>query len=237
VRFLVYANEFDVEGILATTSAWLREEVHTEIIRDHLDAYGEVRGNLLIHASGYPTAEELQARVRSCLPVYGLKGVGEGMDSEGSEFILQILDDPDERPLWISIWGGANCLAQALWKLKETRSSVEVGRVISKVRVYAISDQDDSSQCLRGALPKLSYIVSPSDQGFEDYRRATWWGISGDDLAAHVPKAMFCRRIEALGRPCTPLIRGPRFEIVDNPWLSKHIRSHALSPYPVHHGG
>jgi len=226
VRFLVYANEFDVEGILATTSTSLREAVHPELIRGHLEAYGEVRGNLLIHASGYPTAEELQARVRSCLPVYGIEGVGEGMDSEGSELILRVLDDPDDRPLWIPVWGGANCLAQALWKLKETRSPVEVDRLISKIRVYAISDQDDSSQCLREAFPKLSYIVSPSDQGYGDYKTATWWGISGDDLAINVPKAMFCRQLKARGRPCTPIIRGPRFEIVDNPWLREHVRSH-----------
>jgi len=226
VRFLVYANQFEVEGILATTSAWLRRQVHTERIRGHLEAYGKVRDNLLVHASGYPTEQELQARVRSCLPVYGIEGVGEGMDSEGSEWILRVLDEPDDRPLWIPIWGGANCLSQALWKLKETRSPAEVERLISKLRVYAISDQDDSSQCLRGAFPELFYIVSPSDQGHGDYRTATWWGISGDKLATNVPKAMFCRHLEALGRPCTPIIRGPRFELVDNPWLEEHIRSH-----------
>jgi hypothetical protein len=226
VRFLVYANEFEVEGILATTSAWLREQVHTEMVRGHVAAYGEVRDNLLVHARGFPTAEELQAKVRSCLPVYGIEGVGEGMDSEGSELILRVLDQADDRPLWIPIWGGANCLAQALWKLKETRSPVEVDRLVSKIRVYAISDQDDSSQCLRGAFPRLSYIVSPSDQGYRDYKTATWWGISGDKLATNVPKAMFCRHLEALGRPCTPIIRGPRFEIVDSPWLEEQIRSH-----------
>ena len=77
VRFLVYANQFDIEGILATTSAWLREQVHTEMVRGHVSAYGEVRDNLAVHAPGFPTAEELQAKVGSCLPVYGIEGVGE----------------------------------------------------------------------------------------------------------------------------------------------------------------
>jgi hypothetical protein len=226
VRLLVYASEFDIEGILATTSAWLRDQVHGEIIQGHVSAYGEVRDNLLVHAPGYPTAEQLQARVAPCLPAYGLEGVGEGMDSKGSEFILRVLEAPDDRPLWITIWGGANCLAQALWKLEQSRSPIEVDRLVSKLRIYAISDQDDSSQCLRGAFPELSYIVSPSDEGYQDYRTATWWGISGDDLASNLPKAAFCRPLEAMGRRCTRIIRGPRFEIVDNPWLAEHIRSH-----------
>jgi hypothetical protein len=100
-----------------------------------------------------------------------------------------------------------------------------VERLVSKLRVYAISDQDDSSQCLRGAFPDLFYIVSPSDQGHGDYKTATWWGISGDELATHVPRTMFCRQLEVRGKPCTPIIRGPRFELVDNPWLYEHIRS------------
>ena len=44
-----------------------------------------------------------------------MKGVGEGMDSEGSNWIIKILENEDERPLWISTWGGVNTLAQALF--------------------------------------------------------------------------------------------------------------------------
>ena len=43
--------------------------------------------------------------------------------NENDSLILHYtLDKKDTRPLYVSIWGGANCLAQALWKLKMTRS-------------------------------------------------------------------------------------------------------------------
>ena len=31
-RFLLYANEMNVEGLVATTSTWQREKVHTDMI-------------------------------------------------------------------------------------------------------------------------------------------------------------------------------------------------------------
>ena len=34
VRFLVYSNEYDVEGMIATTSVWLRDKVRPDKIRE-----------------------------------------------------------------------------------------------------------------------------------------------------------------------------------------------------------
>ena len=39
VRFLVYSNQFDVEGIVATTSTWLKTAPRPDVIRPVLDAY------------------------------------------------------------------------------------------------------------------------------------------------------------------------------------------------------
>ncbi|MDM7925288.1 MAG: DUF1593 domain-containing protein, partial [bacterium] len=46
--------------------------------------------------------------------------------------------------------------------------------LISKLRVYTISDQDDSGIWIRNHFPDLFYIVSPGD----DYGRATWSAIN-----------------------------------------------------------
>ena len=78
VRFLVYANEYDVEGLIATTSTWLRNRVSPETIRTQIDAFGEVRENLLKHADGYPSKDELLAVTATHLPVFGMEGVGAG---------------------------------------------------------------------------------------------------------------------------------------------------------------
>jgi hypothetical protein len=158
VRFLVYSNEFEVEGLVATTSKFLRNKVNLNMITERVRAYGQVRNNLLLHQSGYPTMEYLLSKVTAGSPKYGMSGVGSGNDSAGSELIISAVDKPDPRPLWITIWGGPNTLAQALWKVKNTRSASEVDKFISKVRVYSIEDQDDSGSYIRRTFPNLFYI-------------------------------------------------------------------------------
>ena len=53
VRFLVYSNEFDVEGLVATTSTWMRQQVRPDVIRMLVDAYEQVRPSLLTHRPGF----------------------------------------------------------------------------------------------------------------------------------------------------------------------------------------
>lgn len=203
VRFLVYANEFDVEGLIATTSVWLRDTVRPERIVERVNAYGQVRDNLLKHAPGYPTKEHLLSVTQSGLPEFGMAGVGEGKSSEGSRHIIDVVDRPDKRPVWVSIWGGANCLAQALWDVKYTRSAEDLDAFVSKLRVYTISDQDNAGRWLRITFPNLFYIVSPSSVDHHEYHRATWTGISGDRFYRNGPMH--------------------KFELVDNPWLRENI--------------
>jgi hypothetical protein len=174
IRLLLYSNEMDIEGIVATTSCWMTDKVYPQSIVKVIKAYEKVQPNLLIHHSEYPKAEILYPLVKQGLPIYGMKGVGEGMDSEGSDWIIKMLEKEDERPLWISTWGGVNTLAQALYKIEKTKSKKEAKRLISKLRVYTISDQDDSGIWIRNNYPDLFYIVSPGD----DYENATWMGIS-----------------------------------------------------------
>lgn len=174
VRLLLYANEIDIKGIVATTSGWITDRIYPESIKKVIKAYETVQPNLLKHAAGYPEAESLNGLVKSGLPTYGMKGVGDGMDSEGSEWIIAELEKKDERPLWISTWGGVNTLAQALYKIRKTKSKSVASQLISKLRVYTISDQDDSGLWIRNEFPELFYIVTPGD----DYGNATWTGIS-----------------------------------------------------------
>lgn len=172
VRLLLYANEIDLEALVATTSTHMRGEIHPESIRRMVGLYGQVRPNLLLHAPGYPTAQALDARIRAGQPGYGLAATGPGKDTEGSRAIIAALDSPDPRPVWVSVWGGANTLAQALKTLTATRPAAEVERLVAKLRVYAISDQDDAGAWIRRTYPSLFYIVSPGGYG-----AATWGGM------------------------------------------------------------
>lgn len=172
VRLLLYANEIDIEGLVAITSTHMRGEVHPQTMRRIIGAYGRVQPNLLKHAAGYPTAQSLLSKVSVGQPAYGMAAIGPGRDTDGSRAIIAALDRPDERPLWIAAWGGTNTLAQALLTLQATRSPAEVERLVGKLRVYAISDQDDTGAWIRKTFPRLFYVVSPGGYG-----AATWMGM------------------------------------------------------------
>src|SRR3954447_12570368 len=174
VRLLTYSNVIDIQGLIATTSEFQETQVHPEMINRVLDSYAEAQPNFSRHEGGYPTYAALKAKVNQGLPVYGMNGVGKGKDSPGSELIISALRKPDRRALWICIWGGSSVLAQALWKIRETVPPKEATEFYSKLRVYAISDQDDSGLWIRREFPSLFYICSPGT-----FSRATWIGLAG----------------------------------------------------------
>jgi len=204
VRFLTYANHFEIEGLVATTSIHQQRHVAPQRIRRIVGAYGKVRDNLERHEPGYPTSEHLLALVSEGLPVYGMEGVGEGKDSPGSEMVIRVIDRDDPRPLWVPVWGGPSVLAQALWQIRATRTPEALAAVVARLRVYAISDQDDSGPWLRREFPGLFYITSPGFNSGGAYHHATWSGISGDQFHARCD--------------------GADFTLVTNEWLEANIR-------------
>jgi hypothetical protein len=204
VRFLVYSNQWDVEGFVATTSVHQQNRTAAARIRKIIRAYGEVRDNLNKHEKGFPHAKDLLAVVSEGKALYGMNAVGKGMDSSGSSALIAAADKDDERPLWVTVWGGPNVLAQALWKVRETRSSEELAAFVKKLRVYTIADQDDSGPWIRKNFPDLHYIASPGVHTGGGYHLATWSGISGDKFHAR--------------------FTGADFSIVDNPWLDRNVR-------------
>lgn len=173
IRLLLYSNVIDIKGLIATTSVHQKNNVHPESIQRVIHAYGKVQANLEKHEAGFPDADSLLELVKQGIAEYGMQGVGEGKDSQGSEWLIKVLEEKDERPLWISVWGGSNTLAQALYKIRKTRTETEIKRLIAKLRVYTISDQDDSGIWMRKNFPELFYIVSPGG-----YENSTWGAIN-----------------------------------------------------------
>jgi hypothetical protein len=92
VRFLLYSNMFDVEGLVATTSCWQRDKIADWRIHEIVDAYGKVRDNLEKHETGYPSYDHLKSVIKRGYPDFGMKAVGSGKDSEGSDWIIEVVD-------------------------------------------------------------------------------------------------------------------------------------------------
>lgn len=181
-RYLTYSNQFDTEGIVPTTSTWLRDKVAPEALHDILDGYAEIVNNLNAHShpsNPYPTPDHLRTLVKPGAPVYGMEAVGDEIPlSEGAELLLEALKKDDDRPLWVLVWGGVNVLASVLYKIRNESNAAQLR---SKLRVYTISDQDDTGGWIRQQYPELFYICSV--HGWNQYMSATWIGISGN-LAA-----------------------------------------------------
>jgi hypothetical protein len=68
IRLLLYANEIDIEGLIATTSIWRKTDPQPETMRRIVAGYGKVQPNLLRHAPGYPAASQLLALIQSGQP-------------------------------------------------------------------------------------------------------------------------------------------------------------------------
>ena len=106
VRLLLYSNELDIEGLIATTSTWQKNAIHPETMRALIAAYGQVRPNLLLHAKGWPEASQLAAGVYAGQTAYGMAATGSGKSSEGAQAIVRAMEGDDSRPVWICLWGG-----------------------------------------------------------------------------------------------------------------------------------
>ena len=211
VRLLTYSNEFDIEGFIASTSKHMRDRVHPEYMDKRIEAYGEVLDMLKVHTDGYPSPEYLKSVVRSADPVFGMKGVGKGYHKEAAQLIIDAVDKDDPRPVWVTVWGGAAPLAQALWQVKDTRTTEELEAFVDKLRVYTISDQDDASVWARMMFPKLFWITSL--HAMTEYQLASWPGIMMDSAIADPDK-------------------------ISNQWLNENIRSKgplgATYPLPIY---
>ncbi|MGY6520080.1 MAG: nucleoside hydrolase-like domain-containing protein [Mongoliitalea sp.] len=186
VRQLVIANEFDIEGLIVSTGCWKKNQSSTDMLNRIVDAYGEVYPNLSVHAEGYPTHEYLKSISVVGQTGYGMNDVGEGRDSPGSELIIQAVDKDDPRPVWVMGWGGMNTVAQAIWKVKATRSEDELNEFLGRLRLFDILGQDDAGAWIAKNFPELFYIRATQVYGWlppkntDYYRRQIQIGPLGE---------------------------------------------------------
>lgn len=136
----------------------------------------------------WPSPAYLRSVVKEGLDARGMAAaVGSGKDSAGSDWLITQIDKPDPRPLWVTMWAAGNTLAQAIWDVQHTRTAAQLNDFISKVRVYAITDQDrgytgegysNSSQFwMRQNFKNLFYVWSVNAWGEygSQLKNSTYW--------------------------------------------------------------
>ena len=161
VRLLAYADRFEIEALI-TTIGWNCDPYPpewAEYLHRVVDAYEQDVPNLMKRSAqdgflseeleqgsqklGYwPSAGYIRSRTVYGSPRAGIGVIGPDNDTPGSELIIRLADEDDDRPIWICVWGGANTFSQAVWKVQQERSPEELKAFLRKFRLYTITDQD-----------------------------------------------------------------------------------------------
>ena len=171
IHLLLCSNAIDIEGLISS-QVWMDDPDKTAKISEVVEQFGEVLPRLNKHAEGYPSLNQLRAIIKRGQPSSNMTGVGQGKDSPGSELIISVVDKKkDQRPVWLAAWGGMNTIAQALWKVKHTRSEKDLKKFTAKIRIYDVLGQDDAGAWIAKNFPEIVYIRNkevygwgPSDQ-------------------------------------------------------------------------
>lgn len=162
IRLLVHADLFEIEGLVHSTgwSVTTAREDYFQLIHEAIDLYEKDLPNLRKRSAqqghqrddsrqeiGYwPSPKYLRDRTLFGSKHRGMKFIGATNNSPGSDLIIKLADEADDRPLWITVWGGGNTLAQAIWQVQQTRNPAELKAFLKKLRVYAITDQDGAQK-------------------------------------------------------------------------------------------
>ena len=146
VRFLLYANEWDIEGIITSSSQYHwhgHKWAGDDWLNPMLAAYEQVYPNLVLHDKKYPTPAYLRAH--TFLGNVEKEGEMEQVTAGSEQIVRVLLDEKDKRPVWLQAWGGTNTIARALKTIEEKHPD-KMAAVAAKMRLYLIWEQDDTYQ-------------------------------------------------------------------------------------------
>ena len=161
IRLLHYANEIDIEAIVLSEQgpeAQRNENWPAQMLArtySIYDAYDKVVDNLRLHSPGYPSSEYFKSITKMgkgyAQRMTGSTDsgqdkfwdyVGEGWDSEGSDYLQEIFARDDDRPIYVAFWGGSITFAQAMWRYRQKHSPEQIQQLLDKLIFHCISFQD-----------------------------------------------------------------------------------------------
>lgn len=151
VHLLVYADSFDIEGLISSPYGPGRKQ-H---ILDVIDCYERDYAKLKACSAGYPAPGALRSITKQGA-TEGAEASGVGHPTEGSEWLIECARRDDPRPLHVLVWGGIEDLAQALH---------DAPSILPRLRVYWIGGPNkkwspDAFQYIATQHPQLWFIES-----------------------------------------------------------------------------
>ena len=145
VRFLLYSNEWDVEGIICNRPTARDGEnlnsVRTGlgIVQRQIDAYGQCYSHLVQHDARFLKPDQLLQRTVS----------GYADSDDGVRLIIASVDSTDPRPVWYCDWGtepiSANNLKRVLDKILKERGPAGYEKFKNRLRIIGHNDVGDQN--------------------------------------------------------------------------------------------
>lgn len=172
VRFLLYSNEWDVEGILvdrhpdvfgndpvAENPTGARSAI--EMAHDYIDRYAQVYDNLALHDPRYPTPEALRE----------VTVEAHDDSTEGVDLLVEALMRDDDRPVWYGNWGSnsgtQSNLQRALARIEQEDPNA-FATAVSRLRVSTLD----------GAEPRIDAAYAAAIPIYVE----CGWPQLGDDI-------------------------------------------------------
>lgn len=163
IRLLVHADLYEIEALIHSTG-WSvggdAGDTGLNLIRETIDLYEKDLPNLMKRSNqqghlhdaerqeiGYwPSPDYLRERTLLGSKNRGQQFIGAANHSDGSNLLIKLADEDDDRPVWVTVWGGGNTLAQACWQVQQERTPEHLKAFLNKLRVYTITDQDGAQK-------------------------------------------------------------------------------------------
>ena len=163
IRLMAHADLFEIEALI-TSGGWnssgraypigwkdslsrtinvYEKDLPNLMKRSAQKGFMSLEEELVSQEIGYwPSADYMRSRAMLGSLELGRHKIGAGNRSAGSDHIVALADEDDDRPIWILAWGGANTFAQAIWQVQQERTPQQVKEFLRKFRIYTITDQD-----------------------------------------------------------------------------------------------
>lgn len=221
VHLLVYADSFDIEGLVASPYGPGNKQHILQVI----DAYEKDFPQLRLHSDSYPTPASLRAITKQ-----GAKSnpgdSGTSQSTEGSEWIIECAKSDDPRPLHVLIWGGIEDLAQALHDAPE---------ILPKLRVYFIGGPNK-----KWSVDAYNYVEQNHPELWMIESNATYrgWFVGGNQTGQGSNRGFVSEHIAGHGALGDTFVKAKAdIKMGDTPSLARLLHGVSEDPAAASWGG
>jgi len=162
IHLLMYADDFDIEGLVSSPS--FGDGSRAEICR-MIDLYARDFPRLQARGGYFPEPERLKSITKQ-----GRHGAaplsGYDVPTEGSEWIVRCARREDSRPLWVLVWGALEDVAQALHDAPD---------IAGRIRVYWIGGPNK-----KWGVNAYNYVAENFPDLWMIENNASYRGLIGD---------------------------------------------------------